>query len=70
MFGINTQGSRNFIQEDMLTEPKGIGHVNDEDAEVTQGAYGGYSKRTLANGKFVVTKVQQKRLLSLMYWVK
>ena len=58
MFGINTQGARNFIQEDMLTEPKGIGHLNDEDAERIQAACGGYAKRTLANGRFLVTRVQ------------
>ena len=33
MLGINTQGAVNGIQEDMLTEPEGIGHLNDEDAE-------------------------------------
>ena len=31
MLGINTQGARNGIQEDMLTETKGIVHLNDED---------------------------------------
>ena len=54
----------------MLTEPKGIRHLNDKDAEMIQAACGGYAKRTLANGRFVVTRIQQKRLVSLMYWVK
>ena len=70
MFGINTQGARNFIKEAMLTEPEGIGNLNDEDAEVTQGAYRGYANRTLANGRFVVTRVHPKGLVSIMYWVK
>ena len=58
MLDINTQGARNGIHEDMLTEPKGIGHLNDEDAERMQAACGGYAKRTLANGRFLVTRVQ------------
>ena len=52
----------------MLTENKGIGHLNDEDEEGIQEAYGGYSKRNLANG--IVTRIQQKLLVLLMYWVK
>ena len=36
LLGINTQGARNSIQEDMLTEPEGIRHLNDEDAEGIQ----------------------------------
>ena len=54
----------------MLTEPKEIGHLNDEDAEGIQEASRGYSKRTLANGRLVVTRVPQEELISLMYWGK
>ena len=67
ILGINTQWARNDIQEDMLMEPKVIGHLNDEDTEGIQAACGWYAKRTLVNGIFVVTRVQQKRLISLMY---
>ena len=70
MLGINTQVARNVIQEDMLTEPEGIGHLNDEDAEGFQAACGGYTKRTRANGILVVTRIQQKQLILLMYWVE
>ena len=57
VLGINTQGARNGIQEDMLTETEGIRNLNDEDAEGTQSACGGYTNRTLANGRFVVMRV-------------
>ena len=57
MLGINTQGARNSIQEDMLTEIKGIGHINDEDAEGIQAACGRYAKINIANGRFVVMRV-------------
>ena len=70
MLGINTQGARNDIQYNMLAEPKVIGHLNYEDAEGIQASCRGYAKRTLANGIFVVTRVQQKRLISLIYWFK
>ena len=70
MLGINTQGARNGIQEDMLTEPEGIGHLNDEDAEGIQAECGRYAKRTLSNGILLVMRVQQKRLVLLMYWFK
>ena len=70
MLGIKTKGARNSIQKDMLTEPEGIGHINDEYAEEIQAACEGYAKRTPANGIFVVTRVQQKILVSLMYWFK
>ena len=32
MLGINIQTARNGIQEDMLMEPEGTGHLNNEDA--------------------------------------
>ena len=70
ILGINTQGTRNGTQEDTSTESEGIGHLNDEDAEKIQAACGGYVNRTLTNGVFVATRVQQKLLVSLMYWVK
>ena len=65
MLGINTQGPRNGIQEYMLIETEVIGHFNDEDTEGIQELCGGYANRTLDNGRFVVTRVQQKRIISL-----
>ena len=57
MLGINTQGGRNGIQEDMLNELEGIRHFNDEDAERIHAACRGCANITLANGRFVVTRV-------------
>ena len=70
MLGINTQEEENWIQEDMLPEPEAIGHLNDDDAEGIQAAHRGYANRTIANGSFVFTRVQQTRLVLLMYWIK
>ena len=57
MLGINTQGARNGIQEEMLTELKGVGHLNYEDVEGIQSSCGGYAKGTLANGISIVMRV-------------
>ena len=59
MLAINTQGARNSIQEDMLTETEGIGHLHDEDdyTEGIQSSCRWCANRTLANGRFVVTRV-------------
>ena len=40
MLGINTQGTKTVIQEGMLTEPEGIRHLNDKDAESIKAACG------------------------------
>ena len=56
MLGINTQGARNGIQENRLTEPKGIGQLNDEYTEGIQASCRGYAKITLANGIFSVMR--------------
>ena len=45
-------------------------HLQDEAADEIQSACSGYSSHTISNGKFTVSKVRQKRLISLMYWVK
>ena len=54
MLVIKTEGAINRIKEDMLTEPKGIRYLNDEYTEGMQASH----------------KVQQKRFVSFMYWVK
>ena len=54
----------------MLTKPGVIGKLDDEDVEDIEAACRGYTKRTLANGIFLVTRVQKTRLVSLTYWVK
>ena len=57
MLGINTQRARNGIQEDMLTKPERIGHLNDEDAKEIQAACREYFNRTLTNGRFVFMRI-------------
>lgn len=70
MCGINSEEARNGIRDDMMTAPGGIGHLNEEDADGIHAACSTYAKRTIANGRFNVNRVQQKRLIALMYWVQ
>ena len=50
--------------------PKENCHLNVKDTEGVQWAYSAYAKRTPSARRFMVTRVQQKRLTSLIYWVK
>ena len=70
MLGINEVLARDGICDDIMIDPKGIGHLNVKDAEGIQSACSGYDKRNKAARRFTITQVQQKRLTSLMYWVK
>ena len=70
ILGINEIIARERICNDMMTDPEGIVHLNVEDAEGIQSACSGYDKRNKAARRFTITQVQQKRLTSLMYWVK
>ena len=70
MLGINKVLAREIIYDDIMTDPKGIGHLNVKDLEGIQSACSGYAKRNPAARRFTVTRVQKKRLISLMYWVK
>ena len=70
IIGITNEDATDGIIDDMLTDPEGIGHLIDENAEGIHSACAGYAKRTLANGRFIVNRVQQKRMISLMYWVQ
>ena len=70
MLGINEVLARDVICDDMMTDPEVIGHLNAEDSDSIKSACSGYAKRTPAARIFTVTRVQQKLLTSLMYWVK
>ena len=56
--GIAIAGARNGLQEDMLSQPEGIGHLNDETAKGIQAACHEYSKRPTVGQRFIVNRVQ------------
>ena len=57
MLGINEGLKRDVICDDMMTDPKVIGHLNIEEAEGIQLACIGYSKMNPAARKFMGTRV-------------
>ena len=66
--GLDTARKRDGVNEDFLS-PNGLIHLKNESAQGIINACNSYSKR--ATGvRFAVSRVQQKRLISLMYWVK
>ena len=60
----------NGLIQDMLSPPEGIKPLQDEDADGIQSTCSGYVRRAASNGKFTLIRVRQKRLISLMHWVK
>ena len=68
--GIDDSTVINGLIQDMLSTPEGIKHLQDEDSDGIQSACSEYSTCTASNGKFTVSRVRQKRLISLMHWVK
>ena len=50
--GINDQTVINALIEEMLSSPKGIMHLQDEDADGIQSACSGYARHTISNGNF------------------
>ena len=62
MLVINKVLARDVIFDDMITDPKGIGHLNIEDKESIKTSCSGYAKRTPSVGRFTVTQVKQKVL--------
>ena len=68
--GIIDQTVIHGLIEDMLSLPKEIMHLQDEDADGIQSACSGYTRRTILNGNFTVSRVRQRRMISLMHLVK
>ena len=66
--GLNTARKCTGVEDDLLS-PNGLVHLKDETADGIIAACNGYTKRQTA-ARFTITRVQQKRIISLMYWVQ
>ena len=66
--GLDTVRKRNGVTTDLL-HPDGLVHLNNENAEGIKAACTSYTK-FVTNVRFSLSRVQQKRLISLMYWVQ
>ena len=68
--GMPTTTTRNRIIADMMIPPEGLKHLNGETYEEMLGTFMDYDRREKEYGNIIFTRVQQRRLISLMYWVK
>ena len=66
--GLDSAKKRNGANEDLLL-PNGLIHLKSETSEGIMSACSSYTKRVQVQ-RFSVTRVQTKRIISLMYWVK
>ena len=68
--GMSTRTARNRIIDDMMSPPEGLKHLNGETSEEMLGTFINYAQRDKDYGKVIFTRVQQRRFISLMDWVK
>jgi hypothetical protein len=68
--GIDTDAKRAAILDDMMADPEGLGHLINESAERIVHACNAFTKRFPANSRFSVTRIQERRLISLMHWAQ
>ena len=54
----------------MMSPPEGLKHLNGETSEEMLVTFRDYTRRDKEYGKIIFTRVQQRRLISLMDWVK
>ena len=67
---MTTTAARNRLISGMMSPPEGLKYLNGETSEEMLGTFRDYSCREAAYGKSIFTRVQQRRLISLMDWVK
>ena len=54
----------------MMSPPEGLKHLNDEISKEMLGTFRDYARRDKEDGRIILTRFQQRRLISLMDWVK
>ena len=64
--GMSTTTARNRIIADMMSPPEGLKHLNGETSEEMLGTFRDYDRRDKEDGKIILTRVQQRILISLM----
>ena len=54
----------------MISPPEGLKHLNGETSEEMLGKFRDYARREKEDGNIIFTRVQKRRLISLMNWLK
>ena len=68
--GMITAASRNRITADIMSLSEGMKHLNGEKSEEMIGTFRDYARRDASDRNIIFARVQQRRLISLMDWVK
>ena len=64
------QCQKNTIAAELLSSTEGLGYLNDETEEGMIATFRDFGRRDANNGRIIFSRVQQKRITSLMDWVK
>ena len=67
---MSTKTARNRIIAVMMSPPEGMKHLNGETSEEMLSTFRDYARCDKEYGKIIFTRVQQRRLVSLMDRVK
>ena len=67
---MSTTTARNRIIAYMMSPPEGLKHINGETSKEMLGTFRDYARREKENGKIIFTRVQQRRWIFIMYFVK
>ena len=67
---MSTTTTRNRTIADMMSAPEGLKHLNGETSEEMLGIFRDYYRRDKEDGNIIFTRVQQRKLISLMDRVK
>ena len=68
--GITTNANKNTIVAEILSPLEGLTHLDDETDEGMTSTFRNFGIRDANDGKIIFIWFQQKRLISLMDWVK
>ena len=68
--GLDSDVKRDGVTNDMMDEPEGLGHLIHESSQKIVHACSAFTKRFPTDTRFSVTRIQERRLISLMHWTQ
>ena len=68
--GLNTDHKRDSVVYDFWSSLQGLAYLVTKDADGIDAGCHNYQKREISRERFTMTRIQVKRLKSLMYWVQ
>ena len=68
--GLNNDQKSDSVTADFLSAPEVLAHLVNEDADGIDGGCHNNQKKAILRERFSMTRIQVKKLKSLMYWVQ